>query len=149
MISFDEALAIIGDAAQPLGSETVPIESAAGRILAGPVTAAIDSPRADVSAMDGYSLRQSDLAASSVALKVIGESFPGSGWEGTIESGTCVRIFTGAPIPDGADFVVLQEQVRREGDVAHIDVAIGGGKHGFGGGQRTSPPAIHWYRLVA
>jgi len=94
-------------------------------VLAKPVTAAIDSPRADVSAMDGYALRESDLA-SSAALKVVGESFPGSGWAGTIESGTCVRIFTGAPVPDGADCVVIQEQVRREGDLAHIDAVIGG-----------------------
>jgi molybdopterin molybdotransferase len=79
MISFDEALAIIGSAAKPLGIERVALTDAALRVLAAPVVAAIDSPRADVSAMDGYAVRGVDLGDYPVSLSVIGESFPGGG----------------------------------------------------------------------
>src|SRR5437764_6245027 len=103
MISYDEALAIIGSAAKPLGTETVALAQAAGRVLAVPVCAAIDSPRADVSAMDGYAVRGEDLNHFPVSLSVAGESFPGSGWDGTVEAGQCVRIFTGAPLSVGAN----------------------------------------------
>jgi len=125
MISFDEAIAIIGEVARPLGTERVDLGDAAGRVLAGRVVAAIDSPRVDVSAMDGYAVREDDLTGFPVTLQIVGESFPGTGWHGTLEPGTSVRIFTGAPLPDGADRVIIQEQVRREGDVATIDAAAG------------------------
>ena len=125
MISFDEAIAIIRSAAHPLGAETVTLDRAAGRVLAAPVVAGIDSPRADVSAMDGYAVRDADLQAFPVSLTVRGQSCPGSGWQGTVEPGTCVRIFTGAPLPAGADLIVIQEQVRREGDRAIIDAPPG------------------------
>ncbi|MFL6759969.1 molybdopterin molybdotransferase MoeA [Sphingomonas sp.] len=120
MISFDEALAIIGTAVRPLGTERIAIGEAGGRVLAAPVVAAIDSPRADVSAMDGYAVRGADVEAFPVSLKVVGESLPGLGWPGSIEPGSCVRIFTGAPLPAGADRIVIQEQVRREGETAII-----------------------------
>lgn len=104
-----------------LDSETVPLELAAGRVLAAPVIAAIDSPRADVSAMDGYAVREGDLSSVPASLTIVGESFPGNGWQGSVEPGGCVRIFTGAPVPDGADRVVIQELVERNGDVATIE----------------------------
>jgi molybdopterin molybdotransferase len=125
MISFDEAIAIIGEVARPLGTERVELVKAAGRVLAVPVVAAIDSPRVDVSGMDGYAVCEDDLAGFPVTLQIVGESFPGTGWHGTLEPGKCVRIFTGAPLPDGADRVVIQEQVRRQGDVVTIDAATG------------------------
>ena len=125
MISFDEAIAIIRSAAHPLGAETVTLDRAAGRVLAAPIVAGIDSPRADVSAMDGYAVRDADLQDFPVSLTVRGQSCPGSGWQGTVEPGTCVRIFTGAPLPAGADRIVIQEQVRREGDRAIIDAPPG------------------------
>jgi molybdopterin molybdotransferase len=125
MISFDEAIAIIRTAARPLGAETVALEQAGRRVLAAPVVAAIDSPRADVSAMDGYAVRDADLPAFPAALIVRGESLPGSGWDGLVEPGSCVRIFTGAPLPRGADRIVIQEQVRIERDRAIIDAAPG------------------------
>jgi len=123
MISFDEALERVRGAAHPLGTETVAIEAAAGRVLAAPVIARIASPRRDVSAMDGYAVRQADLATLPAKLKIVGESFAGGGWNGAIGSGECVRIFTGAPVPGGADRVVIQENVRREDDVAVIEKA--------------------------
>ena len=75
--------------------------------------------------MDGYAVRGEDLAAFPTALKLVGESIPGSGWAGTIQRGQCARIFTGAPLPDGADRIVIQEQVRREGDIAIINADPG------------------------
>jgi len=125
MISFDEAIGIVRRNASPLGKETVPLDEAAGRILATPVVARIDSPRADVSAMDGFAVREADLRALPARLTVIGESFAGRGWEGELAPGRCVRIFTGAPVPRGADRVVIQENVRREGDVAIVDAPPG------------------------
>jgi molybdopterin molybdotransferase len=115
MISFDEASQLIGKLARPLASEQVAISQAAGRILAAPVVAQVDSPPADCSAMDGYAVREADLPG---ALRVIGESFAGRGFDGAVEPGTCVRIFTGAPVPTGADRVMIQEDVTREGDTA-------------------------------
>ena len=129
MIGFDEAVELVRAVAKPVGSEAVRIADAAGRVLAAPVVARIDSPRADVSAMDGYSLREDDLADPPVSLRVIGESFAGSGWAGRVEPGTCARIFTGASVPAGADRVVMQENVRREGDRAIIAEHPGTARH--------------------
>ena len=129
MISFDEASAIIRELAKPLGHERVAIADAHRRVLAEPVVAMVDSPPSDVSAMDGYAVRDDDLRALPAALRVVGESFAGRGFGGAVEPGTCVRIFTGAPLPDGADRVVIQEIVRREGDIALIDAHPGPSGH--------------------
>jgi molybdopterin molybdotransferase len=129
MISFDQAVELIRSVAVPLGSETVSLSSAAGRILAAPVVAHIDSPRADVSAMDGYAVRDADLTAFPASLRVVGESFAGAAWSGAVAEGTCARIFTGAPVPSGADRIVIQENVRRDGDRAIIDAHPDGASH--------------------
>lgn len=129
MISFDQAASIVGDAAQPLGSERIPIGDAHRRVLAASVSARVDSPPADVSAMDGYAVREEDLAPLPARLRVVGESFAGSGFDGRVEPGCCTRIFTGAPVPRDADRVVIQEVVRREDDVAVIDDYPGAAKH--------------------
>ena len=126
MIDFDEAIARVRAAAAPLGREEVRIEEAAGRILAAPVIAAIDSPPADASAMDGYAVRDADLPGT---LEVVGESFAGRGFGGEVAAGTCVRIFTGAPIPPGADRVVIQERVARDGDRAIFTDPRGEARH--------------------
>lgn len=120
MISFDAAVELIQSVAKPLGVETVPLAQAAGRVLAAPVVAGIDSPRRDASAMDGYAVREEDLIKLPARLKVVGESVAGAGWNGMVGPGTCARIFTGAPVPEGADRVVIQENVRCEGDLATI-----------------------------
>lgn len=121
MITFDQAVELIREFGVPPGSESIALESAAGRVLAAPVIARIDSPRTDVSAMDGYAVRSADLGEGFVSLKVVGESLPGQGWTATLGSGECTRIFTGAPVPGGADRVVVQEIVRRDGDTASFD----------------------------
>jgi molybdopterin molybdotransferase len=129
MISFDEAVELVRSVAQPLAMETISLAEAAGRVLARPVVAQIDSPRSDVSAMDGYAVRDADLAGFPVSLEVIGESFAGAAWSGTVTQGTCARIFTGAPVPDRADRVVIQENVRREGHLAVIEEHPGAARH--------------------
>lgn len=126
MISFDEAIGLIEGEARPLGHEHVPIAEAAGRVLAENVTAMVDSPPEDSSAMDGYAVRDADLPAS---LEVTGESFAGRGFDGAVGQGTCVRIFTGAPIPAGADRVVIQEMVEREDGHARIALPPGKARH--------------------
>jgi molybdopterin molybdotransferase len=112
MIPFDEAVRRLTEAARPLGRESVPLREAVGRVLAAPVAARVDSPPADSSAMDGYAVREADLPGP---LRQIGESFAGRGFGGVLEPGTCVRIFTGAPVPAGADRVVIQEIAVRDG----------------------------------
>jgi molybdopterin molybdotransferase len=129
MISFDEAVELVRSAATPPGSEAIPIAKAAGRVLARPVIAQIDSPRSDVSAMDGYAVRDADLARLPARLELIGESFAGAGWSGSVAAGTCARIFTGAPVPEAADRVVIQENVERDGNLAVIGEAPGKARH--------------------
>jgi len=129
MISFDEAVELVRSIAVPLGTETVPIAEAAGRVLARPIIAQVDSPRSDVSAMDGYAVRQEDLKQFPASLEIAGESFAGSGWNSSVPPGTCVRIFTGAPVPTDADRVVMQENVRRDGGLAIIDQAPSPARH--------------------
>jgi molybdopterin molybdotransferase len=129
VISFEEAVAIVANAAHPLGSKRVPIGDAHGRVLAEPIVARVDSPPSDVSAMDGYAVLDQDLQQLPARLKVIGESFAGSGYEGSVGPGGSVRIFTGAPVPSGADRVVIQELVRREEDVAVIEAHPGPARH--------------------
>lgn len=135
MISFDQAMTIVSDVARPLGNERVPIGEAHRRVLAEPVVARVDSPPSDASAMDGYAVREEDLLLMPARLRVIGESFAGSGFGGSVTPGTCVRIFTGAPVPKDADRVVIQEMVRREGDVAVIDDYPSAAKHVRGRGS--------------
>ncbi|MEA3039713.1 MAG: molybdopterin molybdotransferase [Sphingomonadales bacterium] len=117
MIAFDEAVRRLTEVARPVGRESVPLREAAGRVLAAPVMAMVESPPADSSAMDGYAVREADLPG---ALRLIGESFAGRAYGGTVEAGTCVRIFTGAAVPEGADRVVMQEVAARDGDSVTI-----------------------------
>lgn len=129
MISFDQAVERIRSIAKPLGSETVPLGDAAGRVLAATVVARIDSPRADVSAMDGYAVREEDLTSFPARMSIAGESFAGACWQGTVTSGMTARIFTGAPVPAGAHRVIMQENVRREGHCAIVDEHPGPSRH--------------------
>lgn len=129
MISCDEAQARLRDLAQPLGEEALPVERAAGRVLSRPVVAQFDAPEAPVSAMDGYAVRDSEMGAVPVRLDLAGESFAGEAFTGVAGPGQCVRIFTGAVVPDGFDRVVIQENVVREGNVAVIAEPQTGGRN--------------------
>lgn len=129
MIGFDEAAEHIAAIAAPLGSELVELGKASGRVLAEPVIAAVDSPPADVSTMDGYAVREADLAQGPARLEVVRENLPGAADCGTIAPGQCARIFTGATLPAGADRVVIQEVVVRVGPKAGFERAPEGGRN--------------------
>ena len=129
MIAFDEAVELVRSVAQPIGTEVVPIAEAPGRVLANPVIAQVDSPRSDVSAMDGYAVREEDLTHFPLTLDVVGESFAGAAWSGPVTPGTCARIFTGATLPAGASRVIMQENVRRQRDAATIEARPGEARH--------------------
>jgi molybdopterin molybdotransferase len=118
LISFDDAARMVCDLAQPLPSERVGLADADGRVLAAPVVARRTAPVTAVSAMDGYAVRDADLAGAPVRLSVIGESFAGQEFAGALSPGCCVRIFTGATAPVGTDRVVMQEDVAAEGALA-------------------------------
>ena len=129
MIDFDEAVARVVATAQPLSRECVAIAESHGRVLAEPVLAEVDAPPSDVSAMDGYAVRDADLAPLPARLRLIAESFPSRGADKAVGPGECVRIFTGAPLPEGADRVVIQEDVERDGDVVSFATAPGKARH--------------------
>jgi len=126
-LSAAEAQRAILEQALPLGVETIGARDALGRVLAEAVVSRFDLPPADNSAMDGYAVRRTDLlsasAESPVRLQVVDE-IPAGGQSNTrLEARQAVRIFTGAPIPAGADAVVRQEDTETEGDRVSIRVA--------------------------
>jgi molybdopterin molybdotransferase len=117
MITVDEALMrVLASAEAPLDEEKVALESSCGRVLARDVKALRTQPPFVNSAMDGYAVRAADTAIAAASLTVIGEAAAGRAFEGALGRGQAVRIFTGAPIPEGADAIVIQEDVRREGE---------------------------------
>ena len=115
MISVDEALGHIFDRLSPLDAEAVPLREAAGRVLAAPLTATRSQPPFAASIMDGYGVPTADIAPGD-RFTVIGEAAAGGAFEGEVGPGLAVRIFTGAPVPDGVKRVVIQEDVARDGD---------------------------------
>lgn len=131
-----------------LAPETVGLELALGRILAESVSSRWDLPGFDNSAMDGYAVRALDVALATVSvpvrLPVVGESRAGS-VPGALAVGTAMRIMTGAPIPEGADTVVRQEDTTREGDDVLIEVATprGTSLRPRGADIRTGDTVLH------
>lgn len=115
MISVEEALARILAMAESLPSEEVTLRLAAGRVLAKAAIARLNQPPFAASAMDGYGIASIDHRAGH-QLTVIGESAAGHAFRSEVTAGQAVRIFTGAPVPSGADWVVIQEDVTRVGD---------------------------------
>ena len=115
MLSVEEARARILALMPALPVETVPLELAHGRSLAEPLHATRSQPPFASSAMDGYAVRRAE-AQPGMSLDVIGTSAAGSRYGGTLGSGQAVRIFTGAPVPDGADDILIQEDAERAGD---------------------------------
>ncbi len=116
MISVEEALRRITAAFQPLAVETVGLGEALGRVLAEDVMARVTQPPAAVSAMDGYAVRAADVTQVPAVLTQVGEAPAGGAYEGTLAAGQTVRIFTGAPLPAGADAIVIQENTEAEGE---------------------------------
>ncbi len=117
MITIEEAQARIFALKDPAEPETVPLGRAEGRWAAGDVLALRTQPTCDLSAMDGYAVRFAD---GSGPWRVIGESAAGRRFAGSVCAGEAVRIFTGAALPDGADTVIIQENVARDGDFLRL-----------------------------
>ena len=109
LMAVAEAKARIVAGVEPLPGESVSIYEASGRVLAEALTANLTQPPFDASAMDGYAVRAADVAQVPVSLKVVGASAAGHGFAGQVGPKEAVRIFTGAPLPQGADTVVIQE----------------------------------------
>jgi molybdopterin molybdotransferase len=116
--------------AKALPRENVPLHHCAGRVLAAGVKAKRDQPPFPASAMDGYAVRFADVQAVPVKLKVVGTAPAGHGFGGTVKAGQTVRIFTGAPVPKGADTVVIQENTdAADGQVSVTVAAQREGQH--------------------
>jgi molybdenum cofactor synthesis domain-containing protein len=120
MISVTEALTTIERESPILDVEVIPLEAALGRILAEPVVADRDIPPFHRSQMDGFAIRSIDCENIPVMLRTVGESLAGKRFDGRIESGTTVKIMTGAPVPAGADHVIPIEEVIECGDFISI-----------------------------
>ncbi|MDO6590641.1 molybdopterin molybdenumtransferase MoeA [Loktanella sp. D2R18] len=116
MITVDAALDHLFALSAPLAVETVPLTRAFGRNLARDVTATRDQPPFAASAMDGYAVCRADVRPG-IVLQVIGEAAAGHALATAVKPGEAARIFTGAPLPAGADHVVIQEDVTRAGDM--------------------------------
>jgi molybdopterin molybdotransferase len=136
--SVEAALAWLDGQLRPLETEPVALQRAAGRILASPVVGELDVPGFDRSMMDGYALVASSIDGASpdrrVSLTVIGDSFPGRPFDGSVAIGQAVRIMTGAPLPVGCDAVLPAEKVEdaaapAAGRTVHALAAVPSGKH--------------------
>ncbi|MFZ4381283.1 MAG: gephyrin-like molybdotransferase Glp [Sandarakinorhabdus sp.] len=117
LLPYQAALDRLLAGTEPLPAETLDLAACAGRVLAQDIAARLTQPPFAASAMDGYAIRWADRHG---AWQVVGESAAGHGWAGTLAPGQAVRIFTGAPLPAGADTIVVQEEVAREGDAARL-----------------------------
>lgn len=116
LINVEEALALILTAIKPMASETIELTHAVGRTLTAPVIAGMSQPPFSASAMDGYAVRRLDAAKRGARLKVVGAASAGARFAGALAPGFAIRIFTGAPIPEGADHILIQEDADRNGD---------------------------------
>src|ERR1700733_4839350 len=120
MISVEEALARLLAPLEALPAEQISISDAVGRVLAEDVVARRTQPPFAVSAMDGYAVRAADVASVPATLRIVAEIPAGAGFGGTLGKGEAARIFTGAPLPDGADTIVIQEDTTRAGDTVRV-----------------------------
>lgn len=129
MIPVDEARSRILRSFARLPAEQIAISEAAGRILAETVVSRVTKPPRAVSAMDGYAVRAADVAAAPVELDVVGEAPAGGAHDADLLPGQAVRIFTGGPLPPGADSIVIQENAARDGDRVWVEAAVDEGRY--------------------
>ncbi|MEO0559202.1 MAG: gephyrin-like molybdotransferase Glp [Bacteroidota bacterium] len=155
MISVEEAREAVLARAQPLPSEDVGLSDALNRVLADPIASPSDLPPFDTSAMDGFVIRQADLASLPVEMPISGTVYAGDPIPAPLPPGTAMGIMTGAPLPAGADAIVPVEWTERAGDRVRIDraptahqflrrrgSAVGHGDPLFGAGQHVTPAVI-------
>jgi molybdopterin molybdotransferase len=130
LVSVDEALAhILGGAITVAGSERVPTSAALGRVLVEDLIAGVDVPPADNSAVDGYAVRTGELGGASSTLLEVSQRAAAGRVPPPLRPGTAARIFTGAPVPAGADAVVMQEHCRTDGERVLLPTAFRPGDH--------------------
>ena len=147
MISVEEALARVLALSTPLPDEAVGLRPAVGRVLAADAVALRDQPPFPASAMDGYAIREADHQAGR-QLRIVGTSAAGHAFGGSVATGEAVRIFTGAPVPEGADRVVLQEDVEATGDTVTLGPKLEPANHirplgqDFRAGDRLRAPRL-------
>ncbi|WP_188262234.1 gephyrin-like molybdotransferase Glp [Azospirillum tabaci] len=132
MLQVGEARARILAAFTALPAETVPLPDALGHVLAEPAVARLTQPPFAAAAMDGWAVRAADIVQASevapITLRRIGESAAGHAFAGSVGAGEAVRIFTGAPLPAGADAVVMQEDCEDAGDRVRVGRAVPTGR---------------------
>ena len=129
MISVAEATKRLLARVEPLGAEQVALTDALGRVLAEDVVARRSQPPFPASAMDGYAARTTDLKTVPAKLKIVGNVPAGQAYGHSLKPGEAVRIFTGAPVPDGADCIVIQEDTARDGDTVTVKEMPVPGRH--------------------
>ena len=129
MISVAEARSRILAGVEPLPAEWVMLSEAHGRVLAADALSRRTQPPLAVSAMDGYAVRGEDVRSAPATLRQVGAVAAGQVYRGSVGPGEAVRIFTGAPLPDGADTVVIQENVRAEDAAITVLEPTGPGRH--------------------
>lgn len=120
LLSVEEALQRILARASRSEAERVPLSETAGRVLSADVEARLTQPPFNASAMDGYAVRAGDVATLPATLKLVGESAAGHAFGGSVNAGEAVRIFTGAPVPEGANAIVIQENVEADGNSVRV-----------------------------
>jgi molybdopterin molybdotransferase len=123
MITVDQAQKLCLDRLTTLGHETVPLSQAAGRTLIAPVQAIRPQPPFAASSMDGYAVTDATFAPGAT-FRVVGEAAAGHAWNGHITNGEALRIFTGAPMPQGANRVIIQEDVTRDGEIITLNATF-------------------------
>ena len=130
LLPVADALArVLASAPGALGVERLPLARCAGRTLASELTARRTQPPFPASAMDGYAVRAADVAQTPATLDIVGVSAAGHAFGGTVGAGQAARIFTGAPVPDGADTIVIQEDTRIEGERVVVLSGEPAGRH--------------------
>ena len=129
MLTVRDAHARVIAAFAPLPAEMVSVADAAGRVLAQAPQARLTQPRVDLSAMDGYAVRVEDVPAVPSTLKLVGQAPAGGSYDHALKPGETVRIFTGGPLPMGADAIVIQEDTKAQGDQITILEAPRRGRH--------------------
>ncbi|MCY4502037.1 MAG: molybdopterin molybdotransferase MoeA [Alphaproteobacteria bacterium] len=127
MIPVAEAIARVLAEARPLPAEMVSLGDGLGRVLAEDLASRRTQPPTAVSAMDGYAVRAEDVARTPAELRIVGEIAAGAAWTGEVGQGEAARIFTGAPVPEGADAIVIQEDCERAGDLVSVREAAKAG----------------------
>ncbi|MAQ56995.1 MAG: molybdopterin molybdenumtransferase MoeA [Euryarchaeota archaeon] len=119
-ISLERALALAGSLNIPRHTETIPLSELSGRILASPLSSKVDDPAFDNSAMDGWAVRAADCTKEETTLQIVGTSRAGNDQLPEVSTGHASRIMTGAPVPPGADAIVMVEDSAEEGEIVRI-----------------------------